>query len=195
MGKEVGIKQAQKQIQNGKIGVYPTETAYGIAADALNKEAIEKVYSAKQRPKSKPLTAICYDLDQVEQHSNLTEEEKNLVEEFMPGPLTLVVEKKDHVPDNLNQSFVFRIPGSDTARELATEDPITATSANISGQSTSYSVGDIYHDLLEELDFVLDEGELSEGPTSTIAEVNNGEVVIHREGPVKRSDLENVLKR
>ena len=195
MGKEVGIKQAQKQIQNGKIGVYPTETAYGIAADALNKEAIEKVYSAKQRPKSKPLTAICYDLDQVEQHSNLTEEEKNLVEEFMPGPLTLVVEKKDHVPDNLNQSFVFRIPGSDTARELATEDPITATSANISGQSTSYSVGDISHDLLEELDFVLDEGELSEGPTSTIAEVNNGEVVIHREGPVKRSDLENVLKR
>ena len=189
------IKEARKQIQDGKIGVYPTETAYGIAADALNEGAVEKVYDVKQRPKSKPLTAICHDLEQVEAHANLTEEERKLVEEFMPGPLTLVVEKKSHVPDVLNTSFVFRILGSATARKLAVEGPITATSANISGQSTSYSVNDISEELLEKIDFVVDGGKLEDGPTSTIVEVNNKGCVVHREGPVKRSEIENVLKR
>jgi L-threonylcarbamoyladenylate synthase len=123
----------------------------------------------------------------------LTEEGKKLVEEFMPGPLTLVVEKKDQVPDILNESFVFRIPGSETARELAKEGPITATSANISGESTSYSVEEVSEELLGKVDFVLDQGKLDSGPTSTIAEVNNGEIVIHRKGPVSEQDLSEVL--
>lgn len=186
-------EEARKKIQNGKIGVYPTETAYGIAADALNEEAVEKVYEAKQRPKSKQLTAICHDLEQVEKHANITEDERKLVEEFMPGPLTLVVEKKSHIPDNLNESFVFRIPGSETARELAEGGPITATSANTSGESTSYSVDDISEGLLEKVDFVVDEGELDDGPTSSIVEVNNGECVVHREGPFSKKDMEKVL--
>jgi L-threonylcarbamoyladenylate synthase len=193
MGQDVDLKEAREKIIDGKIGVYPTETAYGIAADALNEEAIEKVYEAKRRPKSKHLTVICYDLEQVERHAELTEEERKLVEEFMPGPLTLVVEKKDHVPDILNESFVFRIPGSETARELAKEGPITATSANISGEPTSYSVEDVSEELLEKVDFVLDRGELDSGPTSTIAEVNNGEIVIHRKGPESEQDLSEVL--
>jgi len=187
------IDGARRQIQNGKIGVFPTETAYGLAADALDKMAIEKVYEAKDRSKSKPLTTICYDLEQVEKHAELTENERNLIDEFMPGPLTLVVEKKGHVPDNLNESFVFRIPGSETARKLAKIGPITATSANISGESTSYSVEDISDELLEKVDFLLDEGELSDGPTSTIAEVKDGEVLVHREGPIKKNELERLL--
>ena len=190
---KMNIENAREKLQEGKIGLYPTETAYGVAADALNKEAVEEVYKAKQRPKSKPLTTICYNLEQVEKHSNLTDDERKLVDEFMPGPLTLVVEKKSHVPDNLNESFVFRIPGSETARELAKEGAITATSANISGENTSYRIGDISEELLNKVDFVVDEGELSDGPTSTIAEVNNGEVEIHRRGPVSKEDLRKVV--
>lgn len=188
------IEEARRQIQNGRIGVYPTETAYGIAADALDEEAVEKVYEAKQRPKSKPLTAICHNLEQVEKHANLTEDERKLAEEFMPGPLTLVVERKSHIPDNLNESFVFRIPGSETAREMAGKGPITATSANISGQSTSYSISDISDELLDEVDFVVDEGDLDDGPTSSIVEVNNGEIIVHRRGPVSKQSLEEVLE-
>ena len=190
---KVDIEEAKQIIEDGGVVVFPTETAYGLAADALNPDAIEKVYEAKQRPKSKPLTAICHDLEQVEEHANLTEDERKLVEEFMPGPLTLVVEKKSHIPDNLNESFVFRIPGSETARKLAGDGPITATSANISGESTSYSVDDISEELLDKVDFVVDEGELYDGPTSSIVEVNNGEVVVHREGPFSKKDLEEVL--
>ena len=187
------IEKAREQIQNGKIGVYPTETAYGVAADALNREAVEKVYKVKDRPKSKPLTTICFDLEHVEKHANLTGKERKLINQFMPGPLTLVVEKKSHVPDNLNESFVFRIPGSETARKLAKNGPITATSANISGENTSYSVDDISEELLEEIDFVVDEGELEGGPTSSIVEVVDGEIVVHRKGPIKKNELEKIL--
>ena len=187
------VADAREELQEGKIGVFPTETAYGIAADALNEEAVEKVYEAKQRPRSKPLTVICSSLEQLEKHAELTESERKLVEEFMPGALTLVVEKKEHVPDNLNEKFVFRISSSNTARELAADGPITATSANISGKNTSYSVEDISEELLDEVDFVVDKGELDEGPTSTIAEVNNGECVVHRRGPVSKQDLSEVL--
>jgi L-threonylcarbamoyladenylate synthase len=187
------IEEARKRIQEGKIGVYPTETAYGVAADAMEEEAVEKVYKAKQRPRSKPLTAICNNLEQVQKHADLTKEEEKLIKEFMPGPLTLVVDKKTHVPNNLNKEFAFRIPGSEIARKLAKEGPITATSANISGNPTSYSVEDISEELLEKVDFVLDEGRLDDGPTSTIAEVNNGECVVHRRGPISEEDLRKVL--
>lgn len=188
------IETAKKAIESGELVIYPTETAYGIGCNALNSEAIEKIYEAKKRPRSKGLTVICSSIKQVEKHAELTENERKLVEEFMPGPLTLITEKKDSIPDNLNEGFVFRISSSETARTLAEDFPIVATSANISGEPTSYSVEDISKELLEKVDCILDEGELEEGPTSTIAEVMNDEVEIIRKGPIRREDLRNVLK-
>ncbi|MFB6145394.1 MAG: L-threonylcarbamoyladenylate synthase, partial [Candidatus Nanohaloarchaea archaeon] len=185
----------RKVIDEGGIVVFPTETAYGIASDALNEEALEKVYKAKNRPKSKPLTVICSSLEQLEKYAELAEDEKKLIDEFMPGPLTLIVEKKDLVPDNLNDKFVFRISSSELARKLAENGPVTATSANISGEDTSYSIEDISGELLEKADYVLDSGELENGPTSTIVELKDGEVVVHREGPIKKKEIEKVLQR
>lgn len=187
------VEKARKVIEDGGIVIYPTETAYGIAADALNEEAIERVYEVKQRPREKPLTVIAHDLEQVEKYAELTPEERKIVEEFMPGPLTLVVEKKPEVPDVLNEKFVFRISSGETARELARDTPVTATSANISGEDTSYAVDDISPELKEKADFILDAGRLEEKETSTIAEVKNSEIVIHRRGPVTKEDLEKVL--
>jgi L-threonylcarbamoyladenylate synthase len=189
------VEEARKVIADGGIVVYPTETAYGIAADPLNPDAVRKVYEAKQRPLEKGLTVIANNIEQVEANAELNDIERSIIEEFMPGPITLVVEKKDHVPDLLNEDFAFRIPASETARELASEQPITATSANISGESTSYAVEDISDELLEKVDGVIDEGRLEDGPTSTIAEVKNSDIVIHRRGPVEKEDLEDVLKR
>jgi L-threonylcarbamoyladenylate synthase len=94
----------------------------------------------------------------------------------------------------LNQDFAFRVSSGDVASKLAELGPITATSANVSGKSTSYSVESISEELLEKVDGVIDYGELSDGPTSTIVEVNNSDIVIHRKGPVSRADLEEVLK-
>ena len=190
---EENIVEAREVLRNGGIVVYPTETAYGIAADALNPEAVEKVFEAKERPRDKGLTVIVDSLETAEKYAELTGAERKVVQELMPGPLTLVTEKKEEVPDILNEKFVFRISSGEVASQLAASGPITATSANISGGDTSYSVGDIDPALLEQVDYVLDTGALEPSPTSTIAEVNNGRVLIHRKGPVTRSEIEKVL--
>ncbi|MFP4038431.1 MAG: L-threonylcarbamoyladenylate synthase [Candidatus Nanohaloarchaea archaeon] len=185
-------EEAKKTIEEGGLIIYPTETAYAIGGNALDEKVIERVYEAKQRPRSKGLTVIVDSLETVEKYAELSESEKALVDEFMPGPLTLVVEKKDKVPDSLNESFVFRVSSSPIARELA-ERPLIATSANVSGGKTSYSVDEISDELLEKADFVLDRGKLPRGPTSTIAEIRDGEIYIHREGPVKQEEIEAAL--
>lgn len=192
-GLEKQVEEAKKVIEKGGIVIFPTETAYGIATDTTDPEAIEKVYEAKKRPKSKGLTAIVDSLEIAEEYAELGEDERKIVKEFMPGPLTLVAEKKELIPDNLNQDFAFRISSGEVASELAEAGAITATSANISGRKTSYSVDDISEELLEKVDYVVDVGELDPSPTSTIVEVDSGEVTVHREGPIKKHELENVL--
>jgi L-threonylcarbamoyladenylate synthase len=190
---EEQVEEAKKALGKSGIVVFPTETAYGIAADGTDSDAIEKVYEAKDRSRSKGLTAIVDSLGTAEKFAELSEAERNIVEEFMPGPLTLVTEKKDSVPDNLNEDFAFRISSGEVASELAEFGAITATSANISGMETSYSVEDISEELLEEVDYVVDAGELDPSPTSTIVEVVDGEVVVHREGPIKKKEIEKVV--
>ena len=186
----MSLDKAKKIIEEGGIVVFPTETAYGIAADTTNKEAIEKVYEAKDRPRSKGLTVIVDSLETAKKYAELSEAEENIVEEFMPGPITLVSDKKDKVPNNLNEDFAFRVSSGEVAGKLSQVGAITATSANISGNETSYSVEDISDELLDAADFVIDSGELDSGPTSTIAEVVDGEVIVHREGPIKKKELE-----
>ncbi len=187
------VEEAKKAVKENGVIVYPTETAYGIGGNALSEEVIDQVYGAKQRPKSKGLTAIVNSVEMAEKYAELTKDEKAVIGEFMPGPLTLVAEKKDNVPDELNESFVFRISSSPIARELAEERPLIATSANVSGEKTSYSIDDVSSELLKKVDFVLDKGRLPRGPTSTILELKNGEVFIHREGPISQEEVENFL--
>lgn len=188
------LEKAKKVIENGGLVVFPTETAYGIAADATNAFAVEKVYEAKDRPRSKGLTTIVDSLETAESYGDLSEEEKKVIKEFMPGPMTLVARKSEGLPPALNEDFVFRISSGEVASRLAEVGPITATSANISGEETSYSVQDISQALLDEVDYVLDAGELEASETSSIVEINNGEVEVHREGPVSKAELENVIE-
>jgi len=196
MGMEISddeIEKAKKVIENGGLVVFPTETAYGIAADATNAFAVEKVYDAKERPKSKGLTTIVDSLETAEKFGELSEDEIKVVNEFMPGPLTLVANKSEGLPPTLNEDFVFRISSGEIASKLSEVGPITATSANISGKETSYSVDDISEELLESVDFVLDVGELEASETSSIVEINNGEVEVHREGPVSSAEIEALI--
>ena len=187
------IEKTRKTLDEGSVIIYPTETAYALGADALNPEAIEKVYKLKQRPTSKGLTVIVDSLKTVKEYADLSENEEKLVEEFMPGPLTLVVDKKDSVPDELNEKFVFRISSSETARQLGSK-PVVATSANISGRETSYSVEDISRDITENVDHIINEGKLEKSPTSTISEVGDKGIILHREGPISREELEALLE-
>ena len=190
---EQQIEEAKKVIGKGGLVIFPTETAYGIAADATDREAVEKVYEAKKRPRSKGLTAIVDSLETAEKYAELSDRERKIIGEFMPGPLTLVTERKSSVPDKLNEDFAFRISSGEVADKLAEVGPITATSANISGEETSYSIEDISDELMEKVDYVIDIGELDDGPTSTIAAVREDGVKVFREGPIKKQELEKVL--
>jgi len=190
---EEKLEEAKKVIEKGGLVVFPTETAYGIATDATDTDTVGKVYEAKERPRSKGLTAIVDSLETAEKYAKLSEKERMIVEEFMPGPLTLVAEKRDNVPDNLNSEFAFRISSGEVANRLAGIGPITATSANISGEETAYSIEDISDELLDATDFVINVGKLDSGPTSTIVEFTDGELVVHREGPIKKQEIEKVL--
>ncbi len=190
---EEQIKEAKKVIKEGGIVFFPTETAYGIAADATSSEAVEKVYEAKNRPQSKGLTAIVDSLETAEKFADLGEAERKIIREFMPGPLTLVAERKNSVPKNLNDDFAFRISSGEVASRLAEVGAITATSANISGEETSYRVEDVSSELLDKVDYVIDAGELESGPTSSIVELGSDGLVLHREGPIKKKEIEKVL--
>lgn len=192
---EQSLEAGAELINEGGILIYPTETCYGIGGDALNEHAIDRVYTAKQRPRDKPLTAIVANLEMAERYCSLDATERALVREFMPGPLTLVAEKNDRVPDALNDQFVFRIPGDEPARQLSlkADTPIIATSANLSGQPARYRVDAIDEAVLHEVDMVLDAGTLEEEPPSTIVEVTHHALRVHREGPVDRDALEQVV--
>ena len=187
------LEEAREALSQGGTVIYPTETAYALGCDALNPEAVEKVYELKGRPRSKGLTVIVDSLESARHYADLSEKEVRAVEKLMPGPLTLVAEKKEEVPDVLNESFVFRISSSPVARELA-EGPIVATSANISGGKTSYSVGEIEQSIRNRVNTVVDRGELPRGPTSTVAEIND-EIKIHRKGPITRKEIEEAARK
>ena len=184
------VETAKDVINQGGIVIYPTETAYGIGGDMRKRKVIDKVYNAKQRPREKGLTAIIDSLETAKKYSNLSQTEEKIIKKFMPGPLTLIAEKKDSVPENLNEDFAFRISSGKIAAELSENTPIIATSANISGRNTSYKVEDISKKLEDKVDFILDAGELQKEPTSTIAEISDDNVNIHREGPIKKQELE-----
>lgn len=192
------IRRAADIIKKGGLVVYPTETSYGIAADATDAKAVKKVYEAKKREKA-PITIIVPDLKTAEWYCQLNEEEKCIAKKLLPGPLTLVCKKKKFargLPDVLSKRGVgFRISPNKIAAALvkAAGVPITATSANIAGEPPAFSVTQLKPKLLHAVDMVLDAGELARVPPTTIAQVTV-KVDVLREGPIKKEQIEAALK-
>ncbi len=175
------LKLASQILSRGGIVIYPTESSYAIGADATNSEAVSKLRSIKGRD-DKPIGVIVGSLEIAEQYCYLTEEERKLANKYMPGPLTICSRKKPNVPDILNKErFSFRVPGDKTARKLAQlfRKPITATSANLSGEKPIYCAAELKA-FYDKVDLVLDAGDLEERPHSTIIE--DGKVV--RQGAI-----------
>ncbi|NOQ37829.1 threonylcarbamoyl-AMP synthase [archaeon] len=189
---KIFLEMAADIIKDGGVVIYPTDTAYGIGADILNKKAVDKLNLAKSRHPEKQYTAIVSDVKMAEKFCVLGDSEKRLIKKFMPGPLTLVLPKKDIVPDFIQKTdFAFRIPDCEVAREICSISgaAITASSANISGEETPYSVDEINPILKENVDLILDAGKLEKKKTSTICRVDEGKVRILREGAIAEKDI------
>lgn len=189
------LKVAASSIANGGLVLFPTETVYGIGADGLNAEAVEKIFKAKGRKNDNPLILHISDFNMVERIAeNVNELEKKLMEHFFPGPLTLILPKKDIVPSivtgNLD-TVGIRMPNNEVAHNLIklANTPIAAPSANISGKPSGTNIKDIYKELDGKVDYMIDGGNTDIGLESTVVRVIDNEIHILRPGAITKDDL------
>ena len=195
------LSRALAVLQKGGVIVYPTETAYGLGADATNPEAVRTVCDIKARDDGKPVPIIVGDAKQARQYVFFTPEAEVLIEAFWPGPLTLILAALDGAfaqTLRAEDDVALRASGLEWCRELALalDRPITSTSANASGKPTEYSIDGVYKSLGHTAEFVdlwVDGGTLRNGPVSTIVRLVNG-VEIRREGAVSGEEIRKLLK-
>ena len=178
-----GIEAAARTIREGGLVVYPTETVYGLGADALNPDAVESVFEAKGRDRSKPLSLGVPNVDRALEFTTPSEREIRFMRAFLPGPVTVVVPKRESVPDGLTggrETVGVRVPDHEVALALfeAAGTPVTATSANRSGAGSSRTVDEV-DPAIRERATVVDAGE-TPGTESTVVDVRANEIV--REG-------------
>ncbi len=187
------VEEAVRTLTNGGIVVYPTETCYGLAAAIDNIEAVRKVYMVKRRPFNRPLTILVASVDMWREYAYLSYEAMKLIKRFLPGPLTIVLWKKATVPDIVNPIRIGARISSHTLAQAIVEKlgkPITATSANIHGDEEPYNVNNV----VDDVDLVLDFGELPRNPPSTIVDLTVKPPVIQRAYPKGPFTEEEVLK-
>ena len=178
------VRAAATAIRQGELVVYPTETVYGLGADALDADAVDRMFSAKSRDRSKPVSMGVPGVESAREYTEPTAREAAFMERFLPGPVTVVVGKTAAVPDELTAGrdrVGIRIPEHDLALSLLDAvAPVTATSANISGNPSARRLSDVDARVREAATVALDGGE-TPGGGSTVVDVSDG--TIHRRGP------------
>ena len=195
------LKIPAKIIKEGGIVIFPTETVYGIGTNGLDKEAIKRLYEVKQRPLNKPISLLVSNIKMVEQVAkNISKLEYKIMQNFFPGPLTIILEKKDIVPDILtaNTNTVgIRMPSGEIARKLIEYAgvPIATPSANISGKPSGTNIKDIQKDFAGKVDCFIDNGESKLGIPSTIIRVINDEVHILRQGSISMEQINAIYHK
>lgn len=191
------MQEVLEALNDGELIVYPTETVYGLGANALDEAAVKKVYMIKQRPFDMPLSVAVRDLDMLEEIAVLEEGERKLVKRFMPGPLTLLVTKRPVLPDILTSASVevgVRIPDNRFALKLIEEfGPLTSTSANIHSKENPINATDVMQELGDSIRYYLDCGVSELGQPSTIVQLTNGSIEVIRKGPITIEEIEATL--
>ena len=177
------LDDAAAVIKRGDAVVYPTETVYGLGADATDADAVRRVFEIKGRPRSKPLSVGFADLSMAAEYVTLTERERAFMNRFLPGAVTVLVDRDGAFPDILvdgGDTVGVRIADNAVARELARRaGPITATSANESGSPSVRRVDTLADSVRDAAGAVVDTGQ-TPGGESTVVDVETGE--IHRRG-------------
>lgn len=180
------LKNVANLIKNGDIVVFPTETVYGIGANALDKNAVKKIFIAKGRPSDNPLivhVANKQDIGRVALTPSAVEQK--LIDAFMPGPITIILRKKDVIPDIVSaglDTVGIRMPSNKIANKIisAAGVPIAAPSANISGKPSGTRLKDIRDELESKVSVMIDGGEIEVGLESTVVKVENNIPIILR---------------
>jgi L-threonylcarbamoyladenylate synthase len=198
-GLDKAIKEAAAIIKAGGLVVYPTETVYGLGASAFSRIAVLKVFAAKKRPLDNPLSVAVKDMKQADEIAYVNTAARKLAKVFLPGPLTIVLKKKANLPKELtscSDKVGIRIPRNEIAIKLIElAGPITATSANISGQQPITTADEAREQLGNKVDFILDGGPSQIGVESTVVDVSEeGRCEILRDGAIARVSIKDALR-
>lgn len=191
------INKTAELLKNGGLLVFPTETVYGIGADAFNARAVKSLYEKKQRPLDKPLLMHISGIDMAEEVGVLDDTARELIKRFSPGPLTLVVKKKPAVPSvavSGGETVGLRFPSNKIFLEIskAFGKPIAATSANLSGFKSAVSATEL--DAVKSVaDIIIDGGSCVFGLESTIVSLVGERPKILRVGSFPKEKIEEVL--
>ena len=193
------LRETAKDLKNGKIAIFPTETVYGIGANGLDKNAIKKIYEAKQRPLNKPISLLVSNIDMIENVAkDITNIEYSIIEKFFPGPLTIILKKKETIPDILtagSDTIGIRMPANDIALNLINYAgvPLATPSANLSGKPSGTNLKDIIKDFDGNVDCFIDDGPSKIGLASTIVKVIDGVPHILRQGSISIDEINSVI--
>lgn len=192
------IEQAAEAILSGQVIGYPTDTVYGLGANALNAQAVARVFELKGRDRYRPILVIAGNMAQAQQLVVLSELAERLAQRFWPGPLTLVLPARPGVPPHLlsaDGKLGLRIPRHPICLELLNRCgvPITSTSGNISGQRNPVSAEDLLASFGDRLDLIIDSGPARSPAPSTVVTFIDDEIILLREGVISRLELERQI--
>lgn len=191
-----GIEEAAKLLKKGGVVAIPTETVYGLAADALNKKAVKNIFRAKGRPSDNPLIIHTYSLEAAKALvKRIPDKAKKLADKFWPGPLTMIMEKSDIVPKETSaglDSIAIRVPDCKAALELMRYSGLflAAPSANISGKPSPTSAEHVINDMYGKVDGILKGEDCKVGIESTIISLLDDKVTLLRPGRITVEQLQ-----
>lgn len=196
------VARAAEVLRAGGVILYPTDTLYGLGADAFSDEALLKVCRIKDRDERRPIHAVFPDLGSISEYVTLTPMGEKLASAFLPGPLTLVFEKKANVTTGIARDLStigVRIPRNRFCLSLAREfrKPYTTTSANVSNERPLSTVPDIVAQLRGralDIDLAIDAGPLSPELRSTVVDVRSEKPFIIRDGVISAQEIERALE-
>jgi len=193
------IEFAARILRNGGTVAFPTETVYGLGANALDEVAVRKIFHAKGRPADNPLIVHISDMKQLDRLvREIPDNAIKLAERFWPGPLTLIFKKSEIIPDVISaglETVGIRFPSHPIAQELihASHVPIAAPSANVSGKPSPTIAQHVIDDLMGKVDVIIDGGSVKVGVESTVLDITGGIPVLLRPGGVTVEELKSAV--
>lgn len=196
------VKRAAKYIQQGELVAFPTETVYGLGANAYDTNAAQKIYTAKWRPSDNPLIVHIYRKKQLQEIAHIPDAQKQniklLVQRFWPGPLTLILPKKECVPLEVSgglDTVAVRMPKNRIARELIrlADCPIAAPSANISGKPSGTEFSHVFQDFDGKIACIIQASRCSIGLESTVVDMSGDTPLLLRPGGIDYEELISLL--
>ena len=187
------IREARNELQNGKIIIYPTDTVWGMGCDPFNQKAIDELFNIKGK-KIEGLSVMFNDIEKIYETCETNETSKKIIEEFLPGPVTLILKSKGKFAKGVlrNGNIAIRVPMNETALNLAKEIPVVTTSANLHGEKIAENIKEA-KEIFGPTCFYLD-GEKPKGIESTIIDLTGNKPEITRIGALYSTILEGMFE-